>query len=196
MRLTSIAQYVRSLLTKPRKSGYCEQRAQKSRIKQNQDQVPFADDSSQDGSSISLWQRILDKSSAVGTVTAAAGCASCFPALAALAASLGLGFLARFEEAFINIWIPSFAGIALTANVLSFLSHRTWYRLAAGIAGPLIVLATRYLFWTYSWKNYLFYTGLVAMLAVAIWDVLSPVQKVCRTTGRTVPSHNGMPCVA
>ena len=61
------------------------------------------------------------------------------------------------------------------------LSHRTWYRLAAGIAGPAIVLATRYLFWTYSWRNYLFYAGLAIMLIVAIWDVLSPAQKVCRT---------------
>ena len=130
---------------------------------------------------MSLWERILNKTSTIGTLTAAAGCASCFPALAALAASLGLGFLATFEEVFINTLIPIFSGVALTANVLSFLSHRTWYRLAAGIAGPAIVLATRYLFWTYSWRNYLFYAGLAIMLIVAVWDVLSPAQKVCRT---------------
>jgi len=65
-----------------------------------------------------------------------------------------------------------FAGIALGANLLSFFSHRIWYRLLAGIAGPLMVLATLYLFWTDNWSTYLFYAGLTMMLAVSIWDIV------------------------
>ena len=184
MVLSNVARYVRRALASPRDSGCCEQGVGP-QGKQIDCRASSAGNPGQDRASVGLWQRILDKSSAIGTVTAAAGCASCFPALAALAASLGLGFLAQFEEVFINTLIPVFAGVALTANVLSFFSHRTWYRLVAGVAGPIIVLATRYLFWTFSWRNYLFYTGMVVMVVVAVWDVLSPAQKVCRTGTKT-----------
>lgn len=122
---------------------------------------------------------ILGETGVVGAIVAAAGCASCFPALGALGAAVGLGFLAQFEGLFINTLLPIFAGIALAANVLSFFSHRLWYRLLAGIAGPTMVLATLYLFWTDNWSTYLFYAGLVVMLAVAIWDIVSPPRKIC-----------------
>ena len=191
MLLTNIARYVRSALTRRQDSGNREQgpgRWQGPSYRQ----APFAEDSSQNQESVSLWQRILDKSGRIGTVTAAAGCASCFPALGALAAGLGLGFLAQFEEIFVDTLMPIFAGVALGANVLSFFSHRIWYRLVAGIAGPAIVLATRYLFWTYDWRNYVFYAGLVVMLAVAVWDIVSPPRKVCSSC--EVPA-GAAPCV-
>ena len=124
---------------------------------------------------------VLDKTGVIGAITAAAGCASCFPALGALGAALGLGFLAQFEGVFINTLLPIFAGLALVANVLSFFSHRIWYRLLAGIAGPIMVLATLYLFWTDNWSTYLFYAGLAVMLAVAVWDIVSLPRKVCTT---------------
>jgi mercuric ion transport protein len=107
------------------------------------------------------------------------GCASCFPAIAALGATVGLGFLGHYEGLFINTLLPVFAGIALGANILSFFSHRIWYRLLAGIAGPSMVLATLYLFWTDHWSTYLFYAGLTVMLAVSIWDIVSPPRRVC-----------------
>jgi len=72
-----------------------------------------------------------------------------------------------------------FAGIALAANVLAFVSHRIWYRLLAGIAGPSMVLATLYLFWADSWSTNMFYAGLAIMLSVSIWDIVSPPHKVC-----------------
>ena len=122
---------------------------------------------------------LFDTSGAIGAIVAAMGCASCFPALAALGASIGLGFLSPYEGLFINTLLPVFAGIALAANLLSFVSHRIWYRLLAGITGPSMVLATLYLFWTDNWSTYLFYAGLAVMLAVAIWDIVSPPRKVC-----------------
>lgn len=184
MRLSNIARNLRLALTKRRENACCAPAAQEGRHEQDGDRAQLADNSGQAAVPISLWQRIIDKSSAVGTLTAAAGCASCFPALAALAASVGLGFLTQFEDVFVDVLIPVFAGVALTANVLSFFSHRSWHRLAAGVAGPIIVLATRYLFWGFDWRGYLFYSGLAVMLIVAIWDVLSPAQKVCRTDGK------------
>lgn len=122
---------------------------------------------------------ILDKTGVVGAIVAATGCASCFPALGALGAALGLGFLAQFEGVFINTLLPIFAGVALTATVLSFFSHRRWHRLLAGIAGPAMVLATLYLFWTDNWSTYMFYAGLAVMLAASVWDIVSPPRKVC-----------------
>jgi len=126
--------------------------------------------------------RLFDKTGALGAIVAAMGCASCFPALGALGASLGLGFLAQFEGVFINTLLPVFAWIALGANVASFLSHRRWVRLLAGVSGPSMVLLSLYPLWSYGWSTYLFYAGLVLMLVVAIWDIASPTKKLCYTS--------------
>lgn len=135
---------------------------------------------------------LLEPGGVLGTIIAAMGCASCFPAIATLGASLGLGFLGQYEGIFINTLLPVFAGIALAANLFSFFSHRIWYRLLAGIAGPSMVLATLYLFWADNWSTYLFYAGLAVMLLVSIWDMLSPPGKVCAScsTDAGEPGHD------
>ena len=68
---------------------------------------------------LSVLSRISDKTGSVGAVIAAMGCASCFPAIATLGASLGLGFLSQFEGLFINTLLPIFAIVALVASILS-----------------------------------------------------------------------------
>lgn len=123
---------------------------------------------------------LFDKTGVLGTLTAAMGCASCFPALGSLAASLGLGFLAQYEGVFINTLLPIFAAIALVANVFSYFSHKIWYRTLAGITGPSMVLLTMYPLWFYNWSTYLLYSGIALMLAVSIWDIVSPPNKICR----------------
>ena len=125
--------------------------------------------------------RLFDKTGALGAIVAAMGCASCFPALGALASTFGLGFLAQFEGLFINTLLPIFAWIALAANVISFISHRRWFRLTAGITGPIMVLLTLYPLWMYGWSTYLFYAGLIIMLSVSVWDIVSPPAKYCAT---------------
>ena len=125
--------------------------------------------------------RFFDKTGAFGGVIAAMGCTSCFPALGSIATSFGLGFLAQFEGLFINTLLPVFAWIALGANAVLFITHRNWMRLIAGITGPTMILLTLYPLWSYNWSTYLFYTGLVVMLLVAIWDILSPANKICAT---------------
>jgi len=123
--------------------------------------------------------RLFDKTGAIGVLVATMGCASCFPALGALGASLGLGFLAHYEGIFINTLLPVFAWIGLAANVISFISHRLIHRLLAGIAGPIMVLLTMGPLWTYDWSTYLLYAGIVVMLLVSIWDIVSPPNKTC-----------------
>ena len=131
---------------------------------------------------LSLVSRISDKAGSVGAVVSAMGCAACFPAIASLGASIGLGFLSQFEGLFINTLLPIFAIVALMANILSAWSHRRVGRLLFGIAGPSMVLATLYLFWTANWSTYMFYAGLVVMLAASIWDIASPPNKTCEVS--------------
>lgn len=137
--------------------------------------------------SFNFITRLFDKTGALGTLTAAMGCASCFPALGSLASGLGLGFLAQFEGLFINTLLPLFASIALAANIFTFISHKIWYRGLAGIAGPVMVLLTMYPLWFYDWSTYLLYGGIALMLAVSIWDIILPAQKTCLSNTIPIP---------
>jgi mercuric ion transport protein len=128
---------------------------------------------------------LLDKTGAIGTLTAAMGCASCFPALGSLGAALGLGFLAQFEGLFINTLLPIFAAVALAANIFSYFSHKIWYRTLAGMTGPTMVLLTLFPLWVYGWSTYLLYAGIALMVVVSIWDMVSPPRKVCSSCSVT-----------
>jgi hypothetical protein len=56
---------------------------------------------------------------------------------------------------FINTLLPIFAVITLVSNALAWFSHRQWHLALLGLAGPAMVLATLYLFWTNNWSTYL-----------------------------------------
>ncbi|MGH8717604.1 MAG: organomercurial transporter MerC [Burkholderiales bacterium] len=127
---------------------------------------------------MNIFTRLADKTGSFGAVIAAMGCASCFPAIASLGSALGLGFLGRYEGVFINTLLPIFAAIALVSNALAWFSHQQWRRTLLGLAGPAMVLATLYLFWTDNWSTYLFYTGIALMLVVSIWDLVRPAHKM------------------
>ncbi len=130
-----------------------------------------------------LLTRIGDKSGALGALVSAMGCAMCFPALASLGAVFGLGFLAHWEGLFINTLLPLFAGIAWLANALGWFSHRQWHRSLLGVVGPSIVLLSIYPWFHYRWSTWTLYAGLAVMLAVAVWDLLSPAHRRCGPEG-------------
>lgn len=119
----------------------------------------------------SAWY--IEKSGTLGTLFAAVGCAACFPALGSIGVAIGLGFLSRYEGLFINTLLPLFAAIALTSHAYTGISQREWFRLSIGIAGPSMVLATLYLFWTEGWSTWLFYGGLGLMALLALSDLIS-----------------------
>ena len=123
---------------------------------------------------------LTEKFGFLGSIVAAMGCASCFPLLGSLGATLGLGALAQFEGIFINTLLPAFAVIGLLSVVVSWWSHRKHFRAFLGIAGPLMVLATLYLFWVDSWSTYMFYGALLLMLLMTAWDFISPPSKACK----------------
>ena len=105
----------------------------------------------------------------------AMSCTACFPALASLASALGLGFLSQFEGVSIRYILPLFALVGLAANIFSGLRHRNWVRMSLGIIGPLLVLAAALLMAIYGMPTeWLLYPGLVLMIVIAIWDLMSP----------------------
>ena len=138
-----------------------------------------------------LLTRLADKAGLIGSVVSAAACVNCFPALASLGAAIGLGVLSPYEGLFIRILLPAFAGIALLANALGWLSHRRWPRAALGMLGPLLVLLAVFVMRASGHRTgWLLYTGLLLMVAVSIRDLLAPAPSAsCRTASDTVDSR-------
>ncbi len=119
--------------------------------------------------------RTADKASVVGAIIAAMGCTACFPALASLASAIGLGFLGAYEGPFIRYVLPFFAVLGFAANLIGGLRHRQWGRMILGLVGPVLVLAAALLMAGFGMPTaWLLYPGLVLMVAVALWDLISP----------------------
>ncbi|MCR6496513.1 organomercurial transporter MerC [Thermomonas sp. S9] len=133
-----------------------------------------------------LLTRIADKTGTFGSIVAAMGCAACFPAIASFGAAIGLGFLGQYEGLFISRLLPLFAVIALIANALGRLSHRQWHRSVIGMVGPAIVLVA-----TFTMAEKLLYAGLATMMAVSIWDLVSPAHRRCGPDGCELPAKRG-----
>jgi len=118
--------------------------------------------------------KLIENSGSLGAIISTMGCASCFPLAASIGSSLGLGFLAAFEGTFINTLLPIFAVISLLLQIYTAWLARSITWLLLGIAGPLMVLATLYLFWTDNWSTYMLYGGLLLMFIVSIWQWIKP----------------------
>lgn len=123
--------------------------------------------------------RIGDKTGSVGALISAMGCAMCFPAIASLGAAVGLGFLSQWEGVFINTLLPVFASLALVINALGCFNHRQWHRSLLGMLGPTVLLLSLYPWFKYGWSSYATYTGLGLMIAVSVWDLVSPASRRC-----------------
>jgi mercuric ion transport protein len=139
---------------------------------------------------MSLLTRLADKAGLIGSVVTAAACVNCFPALASLGAAIGLGVLSPYEGLFIRILLPAFAAIALLANALGWFSHRQWPRAALGTLGPLLVLVAVFVMRASGHRTgWLFYPGLLLMVAVSIRDLLVPPSASCCPTSDAVDAH-------
>ncbi len=121
----------------------------------------------------------MDKVGAGGAVVAALSCTACFPALGALSAALGLGFLSQLEGIAINTLLPLFALIALVVNAYGWYRHQIHWRGLFSIIGPIAILAILYPLWHYDWSTYLFYVALIVMLTVSIADLIWPAKREC-----------------
>ena len=131
---------------------------------------------------MSVMTRVADKAGALGSIVSAMGCGACFPALASLGAALGLVFLSQFEAVFVTVLLPLFAALALLANALGWFNHRQWHRSVLGMVGPAIVLVA-----SFTVAEKLLYVGLATMVAVSVWDFVSPANRRCGPDGCAVP---------
>jgi mercuric ion transport protein len=134
---------------------------------------------------------LADKTGSLGALVSAMGCAMCFPAIASLGAAIGLGFLSRWEGLFVNTLLPAFAWLALVINALGWFSHRQWHRSALGMLGPTILLLSLYPWFQYGWSSYATYTGIGLMLALSVWDLVSPANRRCGPDGCELPAKHG-----
>lgn len=140
-----------------------------------------------------IVRMMTDKVGVVGTVVSTMACAMCFPALGAIGAALGLGFLSRWEDVFIKV-LPLFAVLVLIANGLGWLAHRQWHRSALGMIGPILVLIG----WVSLMSGVLahgparvvLYAGLAVMVVVAVWDLVSPSSRRCGPEGCELPAEH------
>ena len=128
---------------------------------------------------------IGNKAGGLGAIVSAMGCGACFPALASFGSAIGLGFLSRYEGLFITVLLPLFASLALLSNALGWLKHRKWHRSVLGMVGPVIVLVA-----TFTMAEKLLYVGLAAMVAVSIWDFVSPASRRCGPDGCELPAKH------
>jgi mercuric ion transport protein len=135
--------------------------------------------------------RLGDKAGSLGALVSAMGCAMCFPAIASLGAAVGLGFLSQWEGLFVNTLLPLFAWLALFINALGWLNHRQWHRSLLGMLGPAILLLSLYPWFQYGWSSYATYTGIGLMIAVSVWDLVSPANRRCGPDGCELPAKRG-----
>lgn len=126
---------------------------------------------------------IGNKAGGLGAIVSAMCCGACFPALASFGSAIGLGFLSQYEGLFITVLLPLFASLALLANALGWLKHRKWHRSVLGMVGPAIVLLA-----TFTMAEKLLYVGLAAMVAVSIWDFVSPASRRCGPDSCELPA--------
>ena len=128
---------------------------------------------------LTFFTRIGDKTGSLGSIISAMGCAMCFPAIANIGAAIGLGFLGQYENLFLDTLIPFFAWFALIINALGYFSHKQWLRSLLGMTGPTLLLLAFYPWFKYGWSTYVTYSALGMMLAVSVWDLVSPANKRC-----------------
>lgn len=119
--------------------------------------------------------KLFENSSSLGVVISTMGCASCFPAAAAVGTAIGLGSLSAYEGLFINTLLPIFATLTLLLQLYSAWNYRSVVHAIIGASGPLMILATLYLFWFDDWSTYMLYVGIILMMAVSIWQWIVPI---------------------
>jgi len=148
---------------------------------------------------VSTTTRVADKAGVIGAIVGSFGCAACFPAAASIGAAIGLGFLGQWEGLLVRFLVPIFAIVALLANVAGWLSHRQLHRALIGSIGPVLALigafglmgvfAMTHGFLAADAARGIFYAGLIIMVLAALWDLIRPANRRCRTRDTGSPGQ-------
>jgi len=88
--------------------------------------------------------QFLDKFGAVGAFVAAISCPACFPLLAVVGATLGLGFL-RPYEGYIMYVFQGLVVLSLAGSVLSYLNHKKKLPLVISVLSSALIFFAFYI---------------------------------------------------
>jgi mercuric ion transport protein len=111
--------------------------------------------------------RFLDKLGSIGAILAAATCAVCFPLLASAGAAIALGVFSKYEGIMLYLF-QVLVLIALVGNVISYLHHKKRMLLVLGVASPLLIFISFYLYFS----QFIIYAGLLGLLTAALLNYL------------------------
>ncbi len=125
---------------------------------------------------------VFEKSGVLGTIVASMSCGFCFPFLASLGASLGIGFLSEFEAFFIVTLIPILAWFIIAMQLYAWSKHKKAIYLFFGLIGPVTLLILKHFFWMEPWRTEVYYMALASMLIYSVFTLFKPPVKTCCTT--------------
>ena len=107
--------------------------------------------------------QFLDKFGAIGAVIAAIGCPVCFPLIAVVGSTLGLGFLRPYEGLIMYVF-QGLVVISLIGSVLTYLSRKKVFPLVVSVIGTGLVFYSFYV----RFGEMLIYMGLFGVLLSAV----------------------------
>jgi MerC mercury resistance protein len=111
---------------------------------------------------------VVEKIGAIGALVTASACPACFPMLAVVGTTLGLGVLRPFEG-WVFIVFQILVVIAILGNILSFVRHRRTFPLIIGLSGPLLIFFALYV----RFNQLLLYLGLFGLAAASILNFIA-----------------------
>jgi mercuric ion transport protein len=111
---------------------------------------------------------VIEKFGTIGALLAAAACPVCFPMLAVMGTTLGLGIVRPFEG-WTFIVFQILVVIAALGNILSFLRHRRTLPLLIGLTAPAIIFFAMYL----RFSQPLVYLGLFGLAAASMLNYVA-----------------------
>jgi mercuric ion transport protein len=124
----------------------------------------------------------FEKTGVVSTIIASMSCGFCFPFLASLGASLGIGFLSEFEAFFIVTAIPVLAWFIVAMQIYAWTKHKKLIYLFFGLLGPITILILKHFFWIAEWRTDVYYLALTSMVLYSIFTIFKPPVKTCCAT--------------
>ncbi len=111
---------------------------------------------------------MLNRAGALGALIAAVAAPCCFPIFAAIAATMGLGILSRYEQTVLYV-LQGFTLLSFIGLVLAYKSHRQLVPLLIGAAASVLLAFAFYI----HYSVIALYVGLAGLLAAAIWNWIS-----------------------
>ena len=125
------------------------------------------------------WE-FVEKLGSIGSLLAAAACPACFPLLAVVGATVGLGVLRPFEGVVFLVF-RVLVGIAFIGNILTYFNHRQILPLILGVLSPLLIFFTFYVYW----NTFVLYAGLFGLLITSVLNsVANRKCKTCQVGGK------------